>query len=159
MKNIIFILSIACLFASCSNTTEQHKTKLDRIAWLSGFWKMTAPEGTMTESWSRSNDSSYLGIGKYMDTAGNVLTTEEIQIVLRKDELWYIPTVSNQNGGQPVAFKEASFADTMVVFENKGHDFPQRIVYVKKTDNNVLAYIEGEVNGKLERFDYQYVKQ
>ena len=67
-------------------------------------------------------------------------------------------TVGGQNDGQPVTFREASFSDSMVVFENKGHDFPRRIVYVKQGEERMLAYIEGEVNGEYMKMEYPYVK-
>lgn len=120
---------------------------------------MSNPEGTMTESWNPANDTTYLGVGKFTDSAGRVLSNEEIRIVLRKDELWYIPTVDNQNMGKPISFKEGSFSDTMVIFENKGHDFPQRIGYIKKSENSIQAYIEGEIEGQMQRMDFDYERQ
>lgn len=158
MKNIALIF-IAVLLATSCNETKKEADKLERVGWINGFWKMTSPQGTMTESWMQANDSTLAGVGKFTDTAGKVLTTEEIRIVLRKDKLWYIPTVSNQNMGKPVSFQEISFTDSMVVFEDKGHDFPQRIAYVRQSDMKMLAYIEGEVNGETERLDFQYERQ
>lgn len=159
MHKIVSALFLCLCLHACSNAEKDKPTKLESINWILGYWEMSSPDGTVTESWIRTNDTSYSGVGKFLDSAGKMLTTEEIQIVLRNDELWYIPSVSNQNEGQPVSFKEASFSDTMVVFENKEHNFPQRIVYVKKSDSSVLAYIEGDVNGEHMRIDYPYLKQ
>lgn len=154
----IFIMVVAVIaLHSCGEKDNQAST-LDKIGWVLGYWEMVSPEGKVTESWVRTNDSVYSGIGKYTDTAGQTLTTEEISIVLRDGKLLYIPLVSNQNDGEPVIFSEVEFSDTMVVFENKNHDFPQRIVYVKQGEGKMLAYIEGEMNGEPARLEYPYTK-
>lgn len=156
MHRISVILAILCLIGCNSKTNEP--SKLDKIEWVLGFWEMVSPEGKVTESWIRTNDSVYSGIGKYTDTAGQTLTTEEISIVLRDGKLLYIPLVSGQNDGQPVIFSEVTFSDTMVTFENNNHDFPQRIVYVKQGEGKMLAYIEGEMNGEPARLEYPYTR-
>lgn len=120
---------------------------------------MTTPQGTTTESWNKDSDSSYTGVGKYIDSNGQVLSTEEIRIVLRKDMLWYIPTVSDQNMGQAISFRELSFSDSVVVFENKEHDFPQRIGYTMHADGSMTAYIEGTIEGETQHIEYAYSKQ
>ncbi|HYD23016.1 MAG TPA: DUF6265 family protein [Flavipsychrobacter sp.] len=158
MKKPLFIAVISCIFLQACSTGKNESTKLDRIDWVLGYWEMSSPQGTVTESWIRTNDTVFSGIGKFMDSSGKMLTTEEIIIVLRNGELLYIPTVSEQNNGQPVIFRETSFSDTMIAFENKGHDFPQRIVYVKQNEGSMLAYIEGEVNGEQMKIEYPYTK-
>lgn len=141
----------------CSDSVNK-LTKLDKMDWVLGYWEMVSPEGKVTESWIRTNDSVYSGIGKYTDTAGQTLTTEEISIVLRDGKLLYIPLVTDQNKGEPVIFTEVVFSDTMVAFDNKNHDFPQRIVYVMQGAGKMLAYIEGEINGEPARLEYPYTK-
>lgn len=158
MQRILLILAALIALNGCSDK-DNGPSKLEQINWVLGYWEMVSPEGKVTESWVRTNDSVYSGIGKYTDTAGQTLTTEEISIVLRNGELLYIPEVSGQNNGLPVIFKEASFSDTMIVFENKNHDFPQRIVYVKQGEGKMLAYIEGEMNGEPAKMEYPYTKR
>lgn len=158
--NRILYVAIACLLLqACGGSDTKEPSKLDKVNWILGYWEMTTPEGTVTESWIRTSDTMYAGVGKFIDSAGNVLSTEEISLVLRGKELWYVPAVSNQNNGMPISFKETSFADTMVAFENKEHDFPKKIVYQKTSDNTILAYIEGDINGETQRIEYPYVKQ
>lgn len=158
MNKLAFVVIVLCVFLQACNAGKKAPAKLDKIDWVLGYWEMSSPQGTVTESWVRTSDSVFSGVGKFLDSAGKILTTEEITIVLRDDELLYIPTVAGQNDGQPVTFREASFSDSMVVFENKGHDFPQRIVYVKQGEDRMLAYIEGEMNGEHMKMEYPYVK-
>lgn len=158
MKKILSIAA-ACLLLQACGSANKEQSKLDSINWILGFWEMSSPEGTVTESWIRTSDSTYSGIGKYIDSAGTVLSSEEIQIVLRDNKLLYIPVVSNQNNGAPTIFTEVGFSDTLIVFENKEHDFPTRITYHKKPGDSLLAFIEGDINGEQQRIDYPYTKK
>lgn len=158
-KKFLFTFSAYIILTACGSAHKEN-SKLDDISWILGYWEVSSPDGSrITESWIRTNDSMYSGQGKFIDSTGNVLSTEEITIVLRGDELWYIPIVSNQNGGQPVGFKESGNTDSTVSFENTEHDFPNRIVYTQQDSISMLAYIEGDVEGETKRIDFPYTKQ
>lgn len=157
--NRVKLLILSCFALLSCGEKKAESTKLDKLGWLLGYWEMQTPEGITTESWVRTNDSIFSGIGKFTDSAGKVLSSEEIRIVLRSDGLYYIPTVSNQNNGQPVMFREKSFADTMVVFENPAHDFPQRIGYIRISAAAARAYIEGMVGDSLQHIDFDYARK
>jgi hypothetical protein len=43
-----------------------------------------------------------------------------------------------------------------VVFENAGHDFPQRIIYRRNADGTMTARIEGSTNGRQRGVDFSY---
>lgn len=53
-------------------------------------------------------------------------------------------------------FKLVSNSDQIFVFENKIHDFPQRIVYQQKGINNLLAWIDGVNKGKVMKISFSY---
>lgn len=160
MRKIIFILAAGLLLQACDSADKKEPTKLDKMDWVLGYWEMRSPDGSsVTESWIRTDDTSYAGVGKFNDSTGRVQSSEEIRIVLRNELLWYIPTVSDQNGGQPVPFVEKEYSDSMVIFENMQHDFPQRIVYQRVGKDSLLAYIEGEIEGEPQRMEFAYAKQ
>lgn len=159
MKKILFIAVACLLLQACGNDANNEESKLDTISWILGFWEMSTPEGTVTESWIRTSDSTYSGIGKFMDSSGKVASTEEILIVLRDGKLLYIPVVSNQNSGKPIIFSESQLSDSAIVFENEAHDFPQRITYNKPAEGTMLAFIEGDINGEQQRIDFPYTKK
>jgi len=51
-------------------------------------------------------------------------------------------------------FEAKTTSDTMVVFENPAHDFPQRIIYRRRGTDSLLARIEGTVNGQTRAIDF-----
>jgi hypothetical protein len=59
---------------------------------------MQTPEGTMLEVWEISNDTLYSGKSFSIEGPDTTLS-ETVQLIQRHDGIYYIPTVSNQNGG------------------------------------------------------------
>lgn len=62
----------------------------------------------------------------------------------------------DQNRGKEVCFKLVSREHNTYVFENKIHDFPQRIIYQNQGKEDLLAWIEGEFNGKMRKSAFKY---
>ena len=81
--------------------------------------------------------------------AGNdTVSSESISLEERSKELFYIPTVKNQNEGKSIIFTLTSLATNQLIFENPTHDFPQKITYTQVTHDSLVAVISGVVNGK-----------
>lgn len=107
------------------------------------------------EFWEQSNDSTYKG-NSYMLGNGDTLFSEKLSLELRADGIYYVPVTSNQNDEKPVLFKlvkDSLVAANTLVFENKLHDFPQRIVYEHPHADTIKARIEGVSKGKT-RVEY-----
>ncbi|MBL0913880.1 MAG: hypothetical protein IBJ09_16055 [Bacteroidia bacterium] len=121
---------------------------LQQASWLLGSWQSVMPEGTIVEEWKTLNDSvfsarSFFVSGK--DTSfGETITLEQ-----KGKELYYIPVVKDQNEGKPVPFRLSSPAGAELAFENPGHDFPQKIVYKKITEDSLLTEVSGNMQGRV----------
>lgn len=155
MKRTIPLLSTVALtaaFISCQkkeNTetiTQEPISKtfaqIEKASWLIGEWGNTSKEGVLTETWTKENDSTFLG-KTYFITGKDTAFTESIQLMQQNDQLLYIPTVSDQNEGKPVSFTLTTSSENQLVFENKEHDFPQKITYNKITNDSIVAEIYG----------------
>jgi hypothetical protein len=59
------------------------------------------------------------------------------------------------SGQQPAEFPLASTGERSLVFENKAHDFPQRVLYWREGEA-LRARIEGVVKGRSEAMDWTY---
>jgi hypothetical protein len=46
--------------------------------------------------------------------------------------------------------------DTLVLFENAAHDFPQRIGYRRLGNDSLVAWIEGTRQGRTRRVEFPY---
>ena len=120
---------------------------------LCGDWRIQASGGVMYESWKNVSASEMQG-RSYKLNGKDTITFETVKLAKLSEGIFYIPIVSNENDGKPVPFRLISSADKKYVFENKEHDFPQRIVYHLITKDSVHAWIEGTQNGKEGRADY-----
>jgi len=117
-----------------------------------GTWQVDGKD--QYEEWKRV-DRWLLG-RSYEVTKGDTVTLETMQITYREGELYYVPTVADQNNGQPVLFHFINGSPRQVIFENEAHDFPQRIGYKKKSAKHVEAWIEGVTkSGEEKRMVFQ----
>lgn len=158
MKNtflqITIILSLNLLVACTTvennsdiNDTFPEKDLLANTDWLIGTWKNSTPERMFSETWIRLDDTTMQA--KTVFTEGkDTISKESINLVQRKNEIFYVVEVNNQNGGKPVNFKLVSSSQDSLVFENPKHDFPQKIRYYKISNDSLVAEISGLINGK-----------
>mgnify|MGYP003597430084 CR=1 FL=1 len=106
MKKIMFILFVFSLtgFQKPSDLNE----KMKPFTWMLGDWAMYTGSGTITESWKMKNDSTYEGESMMIKNNGEVKPFEDIQLVYRNHEYYYIPVTAGQNDEKPVPFKLTS---------------------------------------------------
>ena len=123
---------------------------------LTGTWRMVTKNATLYESWQKMNDSTYTA-KSYKVTGRDTVLLEAIGLVLRGGEMMFIPTVA-ENQNKSVVFRLLKAENGRYVFENKAHDFPQRIVYNLPQNNMLQASIEGNANGQFKRSDYKFQK-
>lgn len=145
---LVFFTMVAC---NNSNHTKESKmptyAELEKASWLIGDWENKSAEEIVIEMWEKENDSTFHGIG-YFVVGKDTVSSESISLIQMGKDLFYIPTVKEQNEGEPVSFKLTSSSVNQLVFENPGHDFPQKISYTKISEDSLMAVISGIVNGK-----------
>lgn len=154
-------LSLAMLsFTACNNQptpaqqTESTPTDpakaepaLTKFYWLKGKWQQTTRQGIIFENWQVAADGSMNGTSGFIN-GKDTMTGETILLVQKGNDVLYVPTVKGQNNDQPVPFTlSVSTADSFV-FVNPGHDYPDKIVYKKYTDDSMTATISGKPGGK-----------
>jgi hypothetical protein len=111
-----------------------------------GRWVNKSKEGLLIENWEKTNDSLYNG-ESYFVIAGDTLFSEKISLEQKGGDVYYIPVVRNQNNGKAVPFRMTLGDSTQMIFENKEHDFPQKIIYRKISKDSIVAEIYGTTNG------------
>ncbi len=56
------------------------------------------------------------------------------------------------------SFPATMITDSLLVFENPAHDFPQRILYRRRGSDSVVARIEGPRGGQMRGIDFPYAR-
>ncbi len=119
-----------------------------------GKWKMNSDKLEYYEEWKLINDSEIIGIGFSIEEGDTVLSEN---LYLKKFEAtWaYIALPINQT---ITLFALTEFSESKFIFENKEHDYPQRIIYEFTADGKLNAAIEGMIDGELMRRDFGFVR-
>lgn len=159
MKNIGFILLLFS-FISCQNKADKKEyAQLDKMNWIIGNWENNLPEGKLTETWTKANDSTFHAVTLFVKEK-DTLHHETVVLTQKGEALFYIPTVKGQNNEQPVEFKwTESKTENEFSFENPKHDYPQKIVYKKVNNNQLVATISGKQQGKSSSESYPMLKK
>jgi hypothetical protein len=121
------------------------------LGWLQGCWQPDGADTGSTEQWSSAAGAVMLGFGRTV-ADGKLRSYEFMQ--LREDPPGKLTFIAQPSGRPPTAFPLLRHTGDEFVFENLGHDFPQRVIYRRKGDNALHASIEGQAKGKLQRIDF-----
>lgn len=146
-KTIGFLLLGAAFCFSWTFLTNNH---MEKAEWLLGTWKNTTSRGILYETWIKNGENEFVG-KSYKVKNQDTMIFERIRLVTEENQLFYIPTVGNQNKGLPVRFALKKISDKELVFENPEHDFPQVISYTKIREDSLVAEISGVRNGETRR--------
>ncbi|MEO8569118.1 MAG: DUF6265 family protein [Ginsengibacter sp.] len=152
--SVVFLMNILTGF-----TQQKTSSELRSLNWLIGTWQMEKKNGLLTESWQQTNDSTFDESSYLQKTSGERKLLENVQIVFRENNLYYIPTVSEQNNRQPVKFLITSSSNKMFIAENPEHDFPKRIVYEMISPDSLHARIDGGPSMPDKKSDFYYSRQ
>jgi hypothetical protein len=114
-------------------------TAVSRVGWLAGCWELRAPNRVTLEMWMPPLGDLMLGASR--TTVG--ATTSEFEQLRVKAEGDRIVYIASPSGQAVTSFPSITISDTLVVFENLAHDFPQRIAYQRRGADSIVAWIEG----------------
>jgi hypothetical protein len=128
---------------------------LDRLAWLSGCWKRSTATRTVEEQWMAPRARMMLGMGRTVAAAADSVIEFE-QTMIEEIGKGQLKFTANPSGQKRDSFTSIELTDSMVVFENKEHDYPQRVGYRLAADGHLAAWIDGVSQGKARRVDFPY---
>ncbi|MCZ4318581.1 DUF6265 family protein [Aequorivita viscosa] len=166
MKKAIVLLTLLVIgLTSCKNketesiaTDEDRFEKLKEMHWMLGTWTHETDEQYAQETWSRENDSTFTGYS-FIDEEGKVVFAETMALELKSANLYLTVASAKEKNKKPVTFKLKSSENGQFIFENKDHDFPQRIIYTSPAKDSLHAWIEGSKNGEVKKMDFYFSKK
>lgn len=152
------IILIACLaMTAFLSSPVNDKSQLKQAEWLIGTWENQTQRGTIYETWSKVSDLEFSG-KSYALAENDTIVFETLQLIEKQDGVFYIPTVKNQNDGQPVSFSLKKITETELFFENPEHDFPQVISYTRVLPDSLIAEISGMRGGQERKITFRMRK-
>ncbi|WAC41836.1 DUF6265 family protein [Pedobacter sp. SL55] len=153
MKKIYLslLLMFAALYVSAQNPT------LKTFYFMLGKWEMKTKNGKILERWHKHKDSLTGQSHKFNATGDSILTEA---VVLKKiNGEWHFCVTGYEKGNEgKTDFKLVKSIKNTFTFENKQHDFPQQITYQNKGKDELLAWIEGNINGQKRKIEFPYIR-
>lgn len=127
--------------------------KVGDFAFAAGCWQAVAGDTTMEEQWSRPAGGVMLGTARVV-SGGKTVFTEFVEV--RETPEGLVMTVALGIGKPPTPFTRIAAGPNEVVFENKAHDFPQRVRYRNDGKDALFARVEGTQKGQAKGEDFPY---
>lgn len=151
---LFFLLALSTSALVAQDPKPVAKPTVDQLAWLAGKWRAMKAGRVTDEQWMAPGAGVMLGMARTI-AKGKVLEHEFMQIREGPGgELFY---VAQPSGQQTATFKMIEMTAQSVAFENKEHDFPQKITYALLSDGSVVAAIEGPgAGGVTKRIEFSY---
>ena len=124
-----------------------------KLDWLAGTWVQEKPGAVVREMWLPPRDGAMAGV-TLTTRPGKPPIAEYAKITVEPEGVTFTAVVGRQ---PPTLFVMLRGKAGEAVFENKAHDFPQRVFY-RRCGADLCAGIEGVVKGKAEREEWRYVR-
>jgi hypothetical protein len=148
----VFITLVATLLMGLPSLESARKpASVDDLAWLAGCWASVGGEAGSGEQWTAPAGNTLLGVSR---TVQNSETVAYEFLRIRETEAGEIEYIAKPSGQEEATFLMVRLSAGEVVFENSGHDFPQRIIYRLKAGGNLEGRIEGEVKGEVRMVEF-----
>lgn len=144
------VTAITSLLAAATIAGAAEPFRWDHLAFLTGHW-LYEKEGRLSEEfWTDARAGLMAGVNR--SVRDNRTGFEYLRIVDDNGAIYY---VASPGGGPPISFHLIEWEGNRAVFENKAHDFPQRIIYWKE-EERLRARIEGLVDGKSQSSEWYW---
>ena len=138
---MIVVAALLAMWSTPQATAQQGA--ISHLAWMAGCHELRAGTRVTHEQWMAPMAGMMLGMSRTV-VRDTVREFEQLRIETRNGQVVY---VAQPSGQAETVFTGELVSDTLVVFSNPSHDFPQRVIYRKAGSDSVVARIEGTMNG------------
>ena len=142
LYKIPLLILVAGFFILTSFSNYTHKN-LNKLNWILGKWKVSSSKHLQFEEWNKVSNTKFKG-ASYKTIGSDTTILETLELVVIENNIFYIPTVFDQNNALPVKFKLLKLESKYVSFENKDHDFPKKIEYILESRKKIKASVSNE---------------
>lgn len=115
---------------------------------MSGSWSATVKGVEMEEHWTTAKGGVMVSMHRDVKPNGNA-SVEFARIQQQGDDLVFL---AQPGGKTPTPFRMTEAGEQRIVFENREHDYPQRIVYWLSKEGALCAATELANGGDREEW-------
>lgn len=140
--------------AQGATATKTALAALSDLGWMAGCWGGEAEGLVMEECWTAPGGGILLGMHRDITPSGKAFF-EFLRIAAADDTIAYW---GSPMGKTPTPFRLKGQGPKRVVFENAGHDYPQRIIYWMEGDGTLHARVEGIERGSERHEEWSWTR-
>jgi hypothetical protein len=142
----------AVLLPGVATPAEAQSGGVDAVRWMAACWEMSSGTRRVVERWTEPTNGELRGSSRTIVGTREV-EGERLRIYAAGDSLVYDARPSGQARTE---FRGRATGAGEVLFENRGHDFPQRISYRRVGSDSLVARIEGDRDNRRQPVTYAY---
>ena len=135
----LLAVQLVVVSAPLAQPAAAQSNPLDHASWLAGCWEARTGGRVTMEMWVPPAGGMMIG-GSRTTMGDTTREFEHLRLVVKDGRLIYTAIPSGQ---RETAFTSTAVSDTLLVFENLQHDFPQRIIYRRRGADSMVARVEG----------------
>jgi len=135
---------IAAVLLLASSAPLAQENRVASLGWMAGNWMQDSAKERVMEAWLGPGNGTMVAVN-LTTMAGGRKTFEFLRISDTAESMSYF---ASPGGRPPVEFRLKESGDKRVVFENLGHDYPQRIIYWREGEL-LAARVEGRMRGEV----------
>jgi len=135
---------IAAVLLLASSAPLAQENRVASLGWMAGNWMQDSAKERVMEAWLGPGNGTMVAVN-LTTMAGGRKTFEFLRISDTAESMSYF---ASPGGRPPVEFRLKESGDKRVVFENLGHDYPQRIIYWREGEL-LAARVEGRIRGEV----------
>jgi hypothetical protein len=154
MRTKLGLLASMVLAAAVSAQAPGGPVDLSRLSWMEGRWAGTSDGVVMEETWLAPSGGALLGVHRDV-RGGRMVSFEFLRIETTEEGTFYF---ASPRSAPPTPFRLVEMGERRVAFENKQHDFPQRILYWLDAAGALHARIEGPHGGTTVGEEWTWTK-
>ena len=141
---------VALSWLAAGPAAAEAPLQVGELGWMVGAWRQDGAR-VVQETWLAPLGGQMLGASQTL-REGRPPFHEFMRIEAQDGALAFTATIPGQ---PPTTFSLASGTTEELIFENKAHDFPQRVIY-RRCGDQLCAAIEGRQDGKDRRESWTY---
>lgn len=165
---ILLLLCLPLMMNSCKNNSEIDRSelevsnnsfeKLNELQWLLGTWINKTDGKFSKENWIKDNDSTFSAFS-YTEVGKDTVFAETMLLQQKEGNLFLTAAEADEENRTIVTFKLIPSEKGQFIFENKEHDFPERIIYTNPSKDSISAWIEGTINGEKKTIYFPFSRE
>lgn len=143
---------LGCFILFAFPLAAQQTNSVETLGWFAGCWRQVGAGTVVDEVWLLPAGGTLVGMSRTV-RADSTRAWEHLVIRTGPSGLVYQAAPSGQ---PPAEFVASQVSDTLALFENPNHDFPQQIRYTRRGVDSLVAIVSGTVRERTRAIQVQY---